>query len=80
MRITYRQACQLAAEPRSRFVFGSPCRWIPRVDFTCHVFVPTLLRKGDTTQQSLWDRGRLALSQRLIATSPRWQHLAGVSV
>lgn len=78
MKITYREAKELAAAPRSRFVLGSPCRWIPRVDFTCHMLIPAILRSGDTTQQGRWDRGRLFLSRRLVATSPRWQHLADV--
>lgn len=74
--ITYRRALELASEPKSRFFFGSPCRFIPRVDFTCHLLVPALLRKGDLAQQSAWDRGRLFVSQRLNQTSPRWQWLA----
>lgn len=74
--ITYRRALEMARKPRSRFFFGSPCRFIPRVDFTCHVFLPSVLRKGDTTQLSLWDQGRVWMSLRLMSTSPRWQHLA----
>lgn len=74
--MTYRQAMQIAEAPRSRFVLGSPCRFIPRCDFTCHMLIPAVLRSGDVTQQSVWDRGRLFVSKRLMATSPRWQHLA----
>lgn len=74
--LTYRRAREIAQAPRSRFCFGSPCRFIPRVDFTCHMLIPSLLRKGDTTQLSLWDQGRLFVSLRLMSTSPRWQHLA----
>jgi hypothetical protein len=73
--MTFRQAMQVAQPPRSRFVFGSPCRFVPRIDFTCHVFVPSLLVKGDTTQLSLWDQCRVFVSQRLVSTSPRWQFL-----
>lgn len=73
---TYRLAASLAQEPRSRFVLGSPCRWIPVVDFTVHFAFPTLLRSGDTSQRGLWDRSRTALSHKLAKTSPRWQHLA----
>lgn len=75
MEITYQKARELAAEPQSRFWFGSPCRFIARVDFTCHVLIPSLLRRGDTTQQGRWDRGRVTLGRRLLSTSPRWQHL-----
>ncbi len=32
--ITYREALELASEPRSRFFFGSPCRFVARVDST----------------------------------------------
>jgi hypothetical protein len=73
--MTFSQAMSIASEPRSRFCFGSPCRFVPRVDFTCHLFVPTLLTKGDTTNLSTWDHCRLWLSQRLVSTSPRWQFL-----
>jgi hypothetical protein len=75
--MTFRQALEVAQAPKSRFFFGSPCRFIPRVDFTCHMLVPSLLRKGDTTQLSLWDQGRVFLSLRLMQTSPRWQWLVG---
>lgn len=71
--MTFREAMALASAPRSRFFFGSPCRFIPRCDFTCHVLVPSLLRKGDVTQESLWDRSRTLVARRLNATSPRWQ-------
>lgn len=73
--MTFRQALEIAQAPRSRFFFGSPCRFVARIDFTCHVLVPSLLRKGDTTQLSLWDQGRVFLSLRLMQTSPRWQWL-----
>jgi hypothetical protein len=46
------------------------------VDFTCHVVIPSVLRKGDTEQGSLWDRSRVAFSRYLSRTSPRWQHVA----
>lgn len=74
--LTYRQALAIASQPRSRFFFGSPCRFVARIDFTCHLLIPALLRKGDLAQRSAWDRGRLFLSQRLVSTSPRWQWLA----
>lgn len=73
--MTFRRALEVAGEPRSRFFFGSPCRFVARIDFTCHVFVPSMLRKGDLSQQSAWDRGRAWASVRLLSTSPRWQHL-----
>jgi hypothetical protein len=73
--MTFTQAMQMAQPPVSRFVFGSPCRFVPRCDFTFHMLVPALLRKGDTTNLSTWDHGRLWLSARLNSTSPRWQHL-----
>lgn len=74
--ISFREAMAIASQPKSRFFFGSPCRFVARIDFTCHLFVPALLRKGDTTQLSAWDHARLFVSQRLMSTSPRWQWLA----
>lgn len=74
--MTFREAMEVASEPRSRFFFGSPCRFVPQIDFTCHLLIPSLLRKGDTTQLSAWDHARLFLSLRLMRTSPRWQSLA----
>lgn len=74
--LTFAQAMTLAHAPVSRFFFGSPCRFVAHVDFTCHLLVPALLRKGNLAQQGCWDRARLLVSQRLNATSPRWQHLA----
>lgn len=74
--MTFREALAIAQAPRSRFFFGSPCRFVARCDFTCHLLVPALLRKGDLAQRSAWDRGRLFVSERLNRTSPRWQHLA----
>lgn len=65
----------LASQPKSRFFFGSPCRFIARCDFTCHLLIPALLRKGNLAQQSAWDRGRLFVSLRLNQTSPRWKAL-----
>lgn len=73
--MTFHRAMELAQPPVSRFAFGSPCRFIPRCDFTFHMLIPSLLRKGDTTQLSLWDQGRVWLSMRLVSTSPRWQFL-----
>jgi len=74
--MTFREAMEIASDPRSRFRFGSPCRFIARCDFTCHLFIPELLRSGDTTQLSRWDQCRVYLSFRLNQTSPRWQWLA----
>lgn len=73
--MNFSQAMTVAQSPESRFFFGSPCRFVARCDFTCHLLVPSLLRKGDLSQQSAWDRGRLFVSQRLNATSPRWRGL-----
>jgi hypothetical protein len=73
--MTFAQAMQVAKPPVSRFAFGSPCRFIPRIDFTCHLLIPSLLTKGDTTQLSTWDQCRVFLSLRLVSTSPRWQFL-----
>lgn len=73
--MTFHQAMSVAHAPESRFFFGSPCRFVARCDFTFHLLVPSLLRKGDTTQLSTWDHGRLWLSDRLNRTSPRWKSL-----
>jgi len=48
------------------------------VDYTVHMLIPSLLHSGDTTQQSRWDRGRVAVARRLVQTSPRWQHIADI--
>lgn len=71
--MTYRDALEIASEPRSRFCFGSPCRFVPRIDFTCHVWFPAVLRSGDPRQHGRWDTFRLHLSFCLMRTSPRWQ-------
>lgn len=73
--MTFSQAMEVAESPVSRFFFGSPCRFVPRCDFTFHVLLPSVLRSGDTSQLSMWDHGRLWLSLRLSLTSPRWGRL-----
>lgn len=73
--MTFHQAIEIAHPPVSRTRFGSPCKFVARIDFTVHMFVPAVLRSGDTTQLSTWDHCRLWLSQRLVSTSPRWQFL-----
>lgn len=73
--MSFTEAMEVAQSPVSRFFFGSPCRFVPRCDFTCHVLLPSVLRSGDTTQLSLWDQGRVWLSMRLNLTSPRWGRL-----
>lgn len=74
--MTFREALEIAEAPRSRFCFGSPCRFVARIDFTCHLLIPALLQAGNLAQQGAWDRGRLFVSKRLVRTSPRWQWLA----
>lgn len=71
--MTFHQALEVAHAPESRFFFGSPCRFVPRCDFTFHVALPAVLRSGDTSQLSLWDQARVWLSLRLNSTSPRWK-------
>lgn len=73
--MSFSQAMTVAQSPESRFFFGSPCRFVPRCDFTFHVLLPSVLRKGDTTQLSLWDQSRVWLSAQLNSTSPRWKNL-----
>lgn len=73
--MTYSEAISIAMEPESRFSFGSPCRYVPPLDFVVHLLVPEVLRKGDTSQQSLWDRSRTLLASRLRHTSPRWKRI-----
>ena len=70
---TFRQAMEIAKPPRSRFRLGSPCRFVPRIDFTCHVWLPAVLRTGDLSQHGRWDLFRFHLSYSLMRTSPRWQ-------
>lgn len=73
--MSFHQAIEVAQAPRSRYFFGSPCRFVAHVDYLCHLLFPAVLRSGDTTQLSLWDQGRVWLSGQLMLTSPRWQHL-----
>lgn len=73
--MTFHQALEVAQSPVSRFFFGSPCRFVARCDFTCHVFVPAVLESGDTSQLSTWDQCRVWVGENLRRTSPRWQHL-----
>jgi hypothetical protein len=59
--MTFPQAMEVAHAPQSRFAFGSPCRFIPRCDFTFHLLIPSLLRKGDTDPtQHLGSRASVA--------------------
>lgn len=76
--VTYHQAMAVANVPESRFCFGSPCRFIPLVDFTCHLLIPEVLRKGDTSQEGAWDRARTLVASRLNLTSPRWKRVKWV--
>lgn len=49
------------APPRSRFRFGSPCRFVRQVDVLVHIVLPELIEK-------LMPRFAVALRK----TSPRW--------
>lgn len=47
--------------PRSRFRFGSPCRFVRNIDVTVHIVLPELL-----------ERPFPLLAAYLRSTSPRW--------
>lgn len=49
--------------PVSRFVWGSPCRWVRRVDILAHVVAPAILAPHAPR-----------LARYLRTTSPRWGH------
>ena len=51
-------------EPVSRFVFGSPCRFVRAIDFVVHRLLPEMLRER-------YPR----MAERLTRTSPRWGHI-----
>lgn len=48
-------------EPKSRFKFGSPCRFVRSIDFTVHVWLPAAL----VEKHPYW-------AAYLRSTSPRW--------
>lgn len=47
--------------PRSRYWFGSPCRFVRRIDIACHLILPEMLEE----RHPLW-------ACYLRTTSPRW--------
>ena len=47
--------------PQSRFAWGSPCRFVRRIDFAVHVVLPEML-----------DEAYPELATYLRSTSPRW--------
>lgn len=49
------------SKPRSRFWFGSPCRFVRGIDLMVHVYLPNML-----------DEKYPELSTYLRTTSPRW--------
>lgn len=54
-------AARSEQEPRSRFLFGSPCRYIRRLDLAIHVVLPELI----AGPLPIW-------ACYLRTTSPRW--------
>lgn len=49
------------SDPVSRFWFGSPCRFVRRIDLACHVILPEMLEE----RHPVW-------ACYLRTTSPRW--------
>ena len=49
------------SKPRSRFWFGSPCRFVRGIDLIVHVYLPNMLEQKYPE-----------LSTYLRTTSPRW--------
>lgn len=48
-------------EPKSRFFFGSPCRFVRSIDYAVHVVLPEMLEE----KHPMW-------ACYLRSTSPRW--------
>lgn len=61
LRETLNHAVAAEQAPRSRFWFGSPCRFIRTVDLIVHLILPELL-----------ERPCPRLVRYLRSTSPRW--------
>ncbi len=61
LRETFKLLRRVESPPTSRFWFGSPCRFVRRIDVLIHIVMPELLET------------RLPKSAaRLRKTSPRW--------
>lgn len=58
---TIMRASEHEQEPVSRFVWGSPCRFVRTIDIMVHVILPAMLEEGHPT----W-------ATYLRTTSPRW--------
>lgn len=58
---TLMRAKQYESAPRSRFTWGSPCRFVRTIDVIVHVILPAMLAEGHPT----W-------ATYLRTTSPRW--------
>lgn len=61
LRETILRATEHEQEPVSRFMWGSPCRFIRSIDIMVHVLLPAMLEDGHPT----W-------ATYLRTTSPRW--------
>lgn len=61
LRETILRATEHEQEPESRFMWGSPCRFIRSIDIMVHVLLPAMLEDGHPT----W-------AVYLRTTSPRW--------
>lgn len=61
LRETLAMLREVEGSPISRFIFGSPCRFIRRLDILVHIIFPELIEKGYPE-----------LARYLRATSPRW--------
>jgi hypothetical protein len=61
LRETLAMLREVEGSPISRFVFGSPCRFIRRLDIIVHIVLPELV-----------DYKHPELARYLRMTSPRW--------
>lgn len=61
LRETLRVLAAAERAPRSRFRFGSPCRFVRAIDVAVHIVLPELL-----------ERPCPRLTAYLRSTSPRW--------
>lgn len=61
LRETIMRATEHEQEPVSRFMWGSPCRFVRAIDIMVHVILPAMLEEGHPT----W-------AVYLRTTSPRW--------
>lgn len=61
LRETLTMLREVEGSPVSRFIFGSPCRFVRRLDIIVHIVLPSLISQNYPE-----------LARYLRSTSPRW--------